>query len=110
MAWYLTRTRLAPETVGALMNEPQDRSVQVGEVAEANGCKLHHMFWAMGDCDVVTLIEGPSDEDVMAVLMTIFAGGAANAMSTTKLIPMSDGVDILRTAAERRGDYKALTE
>lgn len=105
MPWYMTQATVSRETVQSLLSKPEDRSVAIARLMEAHGAKLHHMFWAMGDHDIVSIAEAPNDEAVLAALMTVAAGGAASNIKTTKLFPVSETLDVLRQAGAKSGSY-----
>ena len=83
MAFYLYQISYSKEAIKSMVATPQDREAAARKLIEALGGKLHHLFFAFGEWDVICLIEGPDDKMMMA--------GAANApiLKPEKLIILS---------------------
>ena len=54
---------------------PQDREAAARKLIEALGGKLHHLFFAFGQYDVICLIEAPDDKTMMAGAAAVASAG-----------------------------------
>ncbi len=105
MAFYLYRANYSPEAIKAMVGNPQDREAPARKAIEAVGGKLHHIFLALGDSDIVALIEAPDDTVVAAVSLVVGASGAITGGSTTKLLTMEEAMAAMTKAHEVASAY-----
>jgi uncharacterized protein with GYD domain len=98
MPMYLGRFKYSPEAIKAMIESPQDRSAAATQAAESLGCKLHGLWWALGEHDGVFLLEAPDNAAVVALSMTV---GATGQISTEAipLLDMNEAQDAMRRAA-----------
>lgn len=106
MPYYMIRGSLSVESWKALVANPQDRSIPVAQLCEQHGCKLHNYFFALGEHDVVAIIEAPDDKTAMAFAMGVASSGAVSGIQTTVLVPASEAVEVMRKAGEVAGTYQ----
>ncbi len=106
MAYYMIRASLSVESWKALVANPQDRSIPVAQLCEQHGCKLHNYFFALGEHDVVAIIEATDDKTAMAFAMGVVSSGAVSGIQTTVLVPASEAVEVMRKAGEVAGTYQ----
>ncbi len=106
MAHYMIRANFSAETWKALVANPQDRSIPVAQLCEQHGSKLHSYFFALGEHDVVAIIEAPDDKAAMAFAMGVASSGAVSGIQTTVLVPASEAVEVMRKAGEVAGTYQ----
>ena len=106
MPYFMIRASLSVETWKALVANPQDRSIPVGQLCEKHGCKLHNYFFALGEHDVVWIIEASDDKTAMAFAMGVASSGAVSGVQTTVLVPASEAVEVMRKAGEVAGTYQ----
>ncbi len=59
---------------------------------KALGGKLHHLFFAVGEWDVISLIEGPDDKKMMAGSAEVASVGTASKSSTVKLMAAGEAM------------------
>jgi uncharacterized protein with GYD domain len=52
----LGRFKYSAEAIKAMIENPHDRGAVAAEAAESLGCKLHGMWWALGEHDGVFLL------------------------------------------------------
>ena len=109
MPFYLFQARYSTEALKALVDNPHDRTPAAAKLVEAVGGKLHHMFFAFGQDDVVALIEAPDDESMAAGALAVGASGAMSGGSTTKLMTAEDAVAAMKKAKEASGSYVPAT-
>ena len=86
MAFYLYKASYSKEGVKALVAEPQDREVADRTVIEALGGKRHSFFFALGDSDIIAIVEAPDDTTIAAGSMIVGTSDGISNVSTTKLL------------------------
>ena len=86
MPLYLGRFKYSAEAIKGMIENPHDRGAAANETAEALGCKLHGIWWALGEHDGVFLCEAPDNVTVVALSMAVGASGQV----TTENIPLLD--------------------
>ena len=99
MPLYLGRFSYTPDSIKALLAQPQDRSAAAQEVAESLGGKLLGFWYAFGEFDGVFLMEAPDNASAAALAMAVGAGGALSQVETTVLLDMDEAQDAMRKAA-----------
>jgi uncharacterized protein with GYD domain len=105
MPFYLFKARYSAPAIKAMIAKPQDREAAAKAVIEAIGGTLHHFFFAMGDDDIVCLIEAPSDEAMAAGAMIVGASGSLSGVSTTKLLTAAQAHSAMETAHKASSSY-----
>src|SRR5437764_10355281 len=86
MPYYLVQVAYTPEAVAKLVHHPQDRLDAVRPVAQRLGGRMERSWMALGDYDVVAIIEMPDAVSATAFSMAVSAGGAVRACKTTPLL------------------------
>jgi uncharacterized protein with GYD domain len=67
MPFYLYQIAYSSEAIkGMLANPSGPEGAAATKLVEGLGGKLHHIFFAFGEYDVVCLIEGPDDKMMAA--------------------------------------------
>jgi uncharacterized protein with GYD domain len=99
MASYLIQVSYTTAAVAAFIANPQDRTDVVRKAIESVGGKLHSLYLAFGDYDVVGLFEAPDNVSAAAFAVAIKAGGACKSIRTTPLISTAEGLAVLKKAA-----------
>src|SRR5947207_15664383 len=66
MPMYLGRFNYTPEAVKSMVENPQDRSVAAREATESLGGKLHGIWFAFGEWDGYSLLEGSDNAGAAA--------------------------------------------
>ena len=107
MPQYLYQIAYTPESLAAMVGEPQDRlETAARPVLEAVGGKLLGGGFAFGEYDVVILYEAPDDETAAALAVAVGAGGTIKSALTTKLLSGEQWVSALGKASEVAKAYK----
>ncbi len=109
MAFYLIKANYSTDAIKAMVNNPQDREVAARKAIEALGGTLHHFFFALGDADVIALIEVPDDKTVVAGSLIISASGNFSKYSTTKLMTSSEAMEAMSKAKDVVSAYTPPT-
>jgi len=99
MASYMIQVSYTNAAIAAFIANPQDRSDVIRKALESVGGKLHSIYLAFGDYDVVGMFDAPDNISAAAFAVAIKAGGACKAIKTTPLISTSDGVAVQKKAA-----------
>jgi uncharacterized protein with GYD domain len=92
---YLGRFKYSADALKAMVENPQDRGAAAEQAAESLGCKLHGIWWTLGDRDGVFILEAPDSVSVVALSMAI---GAISSEATV-LLDMDDAQEAMRRAA-----------
>ena len=98
MPLYLGRFKYSAEAIKAMIENPQDRGAVAAKTAESLGGKLHGLWWALGDCDGVFLMEAPDNATVVALSMAVGASGQVSTENTV-LLDMDEAQEAMRKAA-----------
>lgn len=106
MSFYLYQLTYSTDAIKAMVANPSDREAAARKLIEALGGKLHHLFFAFGEHDIVCLIEGPDDIFMMAGAAAVASSGVASAASTTKLFTAAEAMTALTQAGKVTGSYK----
>jgi uncharacterized protein with GYD domain len=106
MAFYLYQLSYSREAIKSLVTSPSDREAAARKLIEALGGKLHHMFFAFGEWDVICLIEGPDDKMMMAGAAAVASAGTVSRSSTVKLMTSADAMAAMTMAGKATGAYK----
>jgi uncharacterized protein with GYD domain len=99
MASYLFQVSYTPEAWGKLIKKPQDRAGLVSKAIADLGGKLHSIWYAFGDYDVIGIFEMPGNIEAAAFAAAAAAGGALRAVKTTPLLTAEEGAQALKKAA-----------
>ncbi len=109
MSMFLYQLAYSQSAIKAMVTSPSDREAAARKLIEALGGKLHHMFFAFGEWDVVCLIEGPDDKMMMAGAAAVAASGTVSKSATTKLMSAADAMAAMGMAGKALGSYKPPT-
>ncbi len=107
MPFYLFQGRYTPTAIKAMVDNPQNRRDAAAKMIEANGGKLHHLFFCFGAEDVVALIEAPDDKAMAACALLVGASGAMSGGATTKLMTAEDAMAAMKAAKGAASSYKS---
>jgi len=98
MPMFLGRFSYSPDSIKALIDNPQDRTEAVNTTAESVGGKLHGLWYAFGKFDGYFLFEGPDDATAMAFSASVGATGALSQIETIPLMGTSEALEAFRKA------------
>ncbi len=100
MPHYLIQAAYTPEAWAAMVKNPQSRAEAVRPIIEGLGGKLLSIYLALGEYDVVGLVEYPDNASAAAFSMAASAGGALKAVKTTPLMTTEEAVEAMRKAGQ----------
>ncbi|MFN5996320.1 MAG: GYD domain-containing protein [Paracoccaceae bacterium] len=106
MAFYLYQLSYSKDAIKAMVASPSDREAAARKLIEALGGKLHHLFFAFGEWDVICLIEGVDDTMMMAGAAAVGSSGTVSKSSTVKLMTAADAMAAMTLAGKVTGAYK----
>lgn len=98
MAHYLIQASYTSGAISDLVKNPQNRADAIRPAIEKAGGRLEAFYHALGDYDVVAIVEMPDNAGAAALSMAISAGGALSSLKTTVLLDMNESVDAMRKA------------
>ncbi len=98
MAFFLIEATYNSNALAAMANNPQDRVAPVRAMVERAGGTLHHFFYALGDIDLVAIVELPDAEAASAVAFTVAKAGHMSTYRTRLLLTAEQGVDAMKKA------------
>jgi len=96
---YLGRFKYSADALKAMIENPQDRGEAAARTAESLGCKMHGIWWALGDRDGVFILEAPDSVSVVALSMAVGATGEISSEATL-LLDMDEAQEAMRKAAD----------
>ena len=109
MAFYMLKANYSADAIQAMISEPQDREAAARKAIEALGGTLHSFFFALGDSDIVAIIEAPDDTVMAAGSMLVGASGSVTNLSTTKLLTMAQAKEAMAKAGAAAAAYTSPT-
>ncbi len=98
MAFYLVQASYSVQATAAMVKNPQDRAAAVKPLIERMGGKLHGIWLAFGEFDIVAIAEMPDNVTAAGFAMAIGSSGGMSAYRTTPLLTMSEGVEAMKKA------------
>lgn len=102
MALAMIQFSYKAETVGKLLNSPEDRSIAVRQLVERLGGKLLGFYYSFGEYDGVIIVDVPDAATQLATTMVAFAGGGTTHIKTTILISVADAMAAMKKGAGLR--------
>lgn len=106
MPCYMYQASYKAEQYKAMIEKPQDRSVQASKVIEAYGGTLHQFFFAFGEFDVVAISEFPDNESATAAALAVASTGAFSNFTTTVLITPDEAMRAMTKAGSVQSGYQ----
>lgn len=98
MPSYLVQVAYTSEAVAALIKKPHDRAAVVGKAVQKLGGTLKSAWMSFGDYDTIVIVEMPDNVSAAAFAMAISAGGSCNAVKTTLLLSVEEGIAAMKKA------------
>src|SRR5215218_1186681 len=98
MPLYMTQFAYTPEAWAALVDNPEDRSAAVREVAESMGGRLVSWYLSFGEYDGLTIYEAPDNATAGAVALAAARRGHLRAIKTTPLFSAEESMEVMRRA------------
>jgi len=99
MPFFLIQASYTPEAMAKLIANPQDRFDSIRGTVERLGGRVHNMYFAFGDHDVILILEMPENVSASALSLAAIAGGSLRTCKTTPLMSNAEGMEAMRKAA-----------
>lgn len=109
MPHYMFQAKYSVPAFGAMIAKPQDRTKAAKDIVNAAGGKLVGLWFAMGEYDIVAIIDAPDDEAMAAAVMVLAASGAFSGGKTTKLFTPAEAKAAMVRAGEIAPSYRPVT-
>ena len=93
------------ESWAAMVNAPEDRSIQARRLVENVGGTLETFYWSFGADDFLAIADLPGDEAAGAISLAVSSSGTGTNVRTTKLISVEDGIAMLLKAKQASAGY-----
>lgn len=100
MALYLIQASYTAEALAALAKNPQDRTPGVSALMEKLGGRLLHLYYALGDSDIVAIAELPDATAATAASFAVSSPGHLRSYKTTPLLTVQEAMEGMRKAGE----------
>lgn len=98
MPYYLIQASYTAAATAAMVKNPQDRAMAVAPIIEKAGGKLHGLWLAFGEFDIVAVAEVPDNTAAAALAMAIGSSGALSAYRTTPMMTPAESVAAMKKA------------
>jgi uncharacterized protein with GYD domain len=98
MPLYMTQFAYTSEAWATLTDNPEDRSVAVRELLEAQGGRLIGWYLSFGEYDGVVIYEAPDDATAGAVVLAAARHGHLRATKTTPIFTSEESMGMMRRA------------
>jgi uncharacterized protein with GYD domain len=100
MALYLIQASYTAEALATLAKSPQDRTPGVSAVLEKLGGRLLHLYYALGESDIVAIAELPDATAATAAALAISSPGHLRSYRTTPLLTVEEAVEGMKKAGQ----------
>jgi uncharacterized protein with GYD domain len=98
MPHYMVQACFSKSSLKALMGSNQDRETVLRQAVEDSGGKLHHLYYSLGEFDVVTIQEWPDAQGVASFAVAVGSTDAVTRTMTTPLFTSSEGAKLMNAA------------
>jgi uncharacterized protein with GYD domain len=99
MTYYLIQASYTSQAIAAMVKSPQNRADAVRPMIERAGGKLHGLWFAFGESDIVAIAEMPDNLSATAISMAIGASGTMASYRSTPLMTAAEAVEAMKKAA-----------
>jgi uncharacterized protein with GYD domain len=98
MPYYLVQTAYTPESLGKMIDNPQDRVEIVRPAIEGFGGRIDAGYISFGEYDFTTIVEFPDNVSAAAFSISVSAKGGLKAFKTTPLMTMAEAQQAMQKA------------
>lgn len=98
MPHYLLQAAYTGEGWAAQVGNPRNAADRLRPIIESVGGSLETMYYAFGDYDIIAFCRFPDNASAGAVSIAAAAGGAVKIHSTTPLMTVEEGMEMMRKA------------
>jgi len=86
MPYYLTQCSYTSEAWSNQVKNPENRFEKLSPMLDSFGVKITQAFFALGEYDLVLIMEAPDNKTIASLLMAISGSGGVTNLKTTALI------------------------
>ena len=98
MPYYLLKASYTGEGWAAQVRNPRNVADRLRPIIESVGGSLDTVFYTFGDFDIVAICQFPDNMSAGAVSIAAAAGGAVKMHTTTPLMTVDEGMEMMRKA------------
>ena len=98
MAYYLLQAAYTGEGWAAQVGNPRNAAERLRPIIESVGGSLETMYYAFGNFDIVAICQFPNNASAGAVSVAATAGGAVKIHTTTPLMTVEEGMEMMLKA------------
>ena len=98
MPYYLLQASYTGEGWAAQVRNPRNVADRLRPIIESVGGSLDSVFYTFGDFDIVAICQFPDNISAGAVSIAAAAGGAVKMHTTTPLMTVDEGMEMMRKA------------
>ena len=100
MPYYLTQCSYTSEAWANQVQNPENRFEKLSPMLKSFGVNIVQAFMALGEYDLVMILEAPDNQTIASMLMAVAGAGAVTNLKTTALITPEEGVAALKDAGK----------
>jgi uncharacterized protein with GYD domain len=100
MPAFLFQGSYTSQSIAALIEKPEDRSVLVRSIIDKLGGRMECFYLAFGKHDFFVVAQLPDDQAAAAFALAAAAGGGLHNFQTIPLLSWSDGINAMKQAAK----------
>ena len=98
MPYYLLQASYTGEGWATQVQNPQNVANRLRPIIESVGGSLERVYYAFGDYDIIAICQFPENVSAGAVSIAASAGGAVKIHTTTPLMTVDEGMEMMRKA------------
>ncbi|MGH2559880.1 MAG: GYD domain-containing protein [Thermomicrobiales bacterium] len=99
MPLFMIQATYTAEAWAKLIRQPEDRRQAIGALVEQAGGRLHELYYAFGENDIVFIFEAADELAAAAISVAGNAAGHIKQIKTTRLLTVEDSLELMRRAA-----------
>ena len=108
MPFYMIQAAYQAQGLEGLVRHPHDREQAIRPAVEGLGGKIHGLWFAFGEYDIVGIFEMPDNVSIAAFMLAAGANPAVKAIRTTALLTIEESIAAMQRAP--RVGYRPPTE
>jgi uncharacterized protein with GYD domain len=98
MPFFMVQATYEASAAAAFARSPEDREKSFRMLIERAGGKLHSFYFALGEEDVVAILEAPDSTTAVAIAMAVTGAGHTKTYRTTALLTSTEALAAMAKA------------
>ena len=98
MPLYMSQFAYTKEAWAALAQNPEDRSVAIGELLESMGGRLVSLYFTFGEYDGFVVFEAPDNNRAATFILAAISPGHIKEIKTTLAFAPEEAMEFMRDA------------